>query len=1294
MAAIDTLAGVTLLTGSVNTYLITAQVDVPSNIDDLDGATFIVQTSAIFRYAAGCDTIFNRCIVYENSDCASLGTDNFSNPPATATSPRWNGGVTCAPIHKGCQFIMEPVVARSDFDIGIDASPQFIRDDYGTPTRIWLQQPPSYSEQADHFASENMTIDGCIYESYKDDSSIEFRIPPNIQSLTLDQNAKVETVIFLMNLWAGSSTYAVSGLGSNYVGTFQGDATKTLQLNDPLGTPLKGHASYADPAFWRGVLEVYRNYSLNVIDAVSQAVLNPRIVITADSNDAVRYDEDLVGGIFSERLYEWGAGFEITTPTYDADYRRGLGLWGYTPSVKSFTANDDPTTMADGTILFFVDAGVTAASQAIVDAYTELETDEKLYDAIQREQLVRTDRENFVDTIADSAGTAIDFQGNTVVLTNAAPSGYPLEYTDPTITAYTDGNAFTLNKFNQLVTTAGIVFSQSEMMPDNITISGDAALLEVTDLNGVTVTQDLIMATAGTYDFTGCTIFDVINTSGGAITIEADAGTTISNNTGPNITIIAPTITFDITVDVTAQIIIFASGTQTEIDSATATSLSYEYTGTPIYDVTIYVAGKILFRQTVIQMSASGSALNVTLSNDLLYDAGHGLVWQTDLDYDRTTLEFSALTSQTGPDFYSAMIDAYINETYLRNTAFDMEPFGNAGMLFNNGMEFIDTASQNNWRRMGVSYVVGGVSLYEAVAIYTLTGSVPAGAQAKFQQEDGLNTQLAINTGAIDQLIQVYGDLTHGDFDYRDWGTVKYQENTYREIYVNILDLYAIAEFSPIAYPISTPFTAVDIVAGDPAISITIVDHTGAPISVGGVLFDYEIVDNGTNSGLDIEREIRYNISQGGSYQGELAYNWFADMVSQLGSGYETQAGVIQGLAGTHGFYVSRGGDDHPDFLRFQGNDESYYVPPTTAGVSANNVTAGQVWLYNETRAATIEVTTVTSGYSRLWIDGTDADAGDTIILYWIGIEENLITNTFSATADSVVNVLDVPSTDISYAAYGVDGSTVTEFTFDNGNIEIDIDVGVFWQPQRIYARYKYVMATDPAAMTLFVGGLRSDDPSLILIVTAIADIFLDNVNPTSIRQSGDIVFKRDDGVFPQANPTSGGGGIGIYFEGIGYTYSTGDGPLTPAQEAQLSNASTQSQTAAENTEEIKGSGFVEIDNSLVAITADIEATATQLSLDALQVTVDTKSSQVSVDALQTSVDAVPDSAENADRLLGRAIQGGADGGRTVTQSYRANRNRLDMVTGLVYEEDDITVSHAYNVTRADVDAIVQMDPT
>ena len=70
--------------------------------------------------------------------------------------------------------------------------------------------------------------------------------------------------------------------------------------------------------------------------------------------------------------------------------------------------------------------------------------------------------------------------------------------------------------------------------------------------------------------------------------------------------------------------------------------------------------------------------------------------------------------------------------------------------------------------------------------------------------------------------------------------------------------------------------------------------------------------------------------------------------------------------------------------------------------------------------------------------------------------------------------------------------------------------------------------------------------------------------------------------------------------------------------------------------------------------------------------------------------------AEIADRLLGRTISGGADGGRTVTSALRVIRNRQRIAAGTItfYEEDDSTVSHTGAVTTAAGDPIVEIDPT
>jgi hypothetical protein len=74
----------------------------------------------------------------------------------------------------------------------------------------------------------------------------------------------------------------------------------------------------------------------------------------------------------------------------------------------------------------------------------------------------------------------------------------------------------------------------------------------------------------------------------------------------------------------------------------------------------------------------------------------------------------------------------------------------------------------------------------------------------------------------------------------------------------------------------------------------------------------------------------------------------------------------------------------------------------------------------------------------------------------------------------------------------------------------------------------------------------------------------------------------------------------------------------------------------------------------------------------------------------------VPTAAENADALLGRRINGGADGGRTVGQALAASRNRVtrsgDTLT--VYDVDDVTPLWTATITTdAGADLLTGVDP-
>lgn len=67
-----------------------------------------------------------------------------------------------------------------------------------------------------------------------------------------------------------------------------------------------------------------------------------------------------------------------------------------------------------------------------------------------------------------------------------------------------------------------------------------------------------------------------------------------------------------------------------------------------------------------------------------------------------------------------------------------------------------------------------------------------------------------------------------------------------------------------------------------------------------------------------------------------------------------------------------------------------------------------------------------------------------------------------------------------------------------------------------------------------------------------------------------------------------------------------------------------------------------------------------------------------------------------ADKLLGRSIQGGADGTRTVTSALRKIRNRVAIAGGTmtVYQEDDSTTDHTAAVTTTAGNPITEVDPS
>jgi len=185
--------------------------------------------------------------------------------------------------------------------------------------------------------------------------------------------------------------------------------------------------------------------------------------------------------------------------------------------------------------------------------------------------------------------------------------------------------------------------------------------------------------------------------------------------------------------------------------------------------------------------------------------------------------------------------------------------------------------------------------------------------------------------------------------------------------------------------------------------------------------------------------------------------------------------------------------------------------------ITAPNLLAGtRVQLYNVTKAAELDNSLVSggSGYSyQVNLLGATADVGDTIrmrSIYVSGLSCKAPIESTAVLSGSGLSFIDTQSDCPIYVANGIDGSTVTEFSADYPNIEIDInDPDGTTSVQRIFAWYIYNLTTADGVRNLF-GGLVAEDAINYKIVTSIVDLEFDNVGSAVVIE-GARIFRDDD---------------------------------------------------------------------------------------------------------------------------------------------------------------------------------------
>jgi hypothetical protein len=700
---------------------------------------------------------------------------------------------------------------------------------------------------------------------------------------------------------------------------------------------------------------------------------------------------------------------------------------------------------------------------------------------------------------------------------------------------------------------ANAVVVTSEALFDNLancTFTDNNRAIQITGNQTGSWSDPNLTVSGNTYDieYTGTTDFS----------IQSANALTVNNASTGTLTIVTPVQAFQIDSSETGSLIqIFTTGTQTLLDSTTGSSLNYPYTGTVVVDYVVQKAGFLPQRFTGVTLTNSSTTVNLIISRE--YDASHGLVYTTDASWSRSLNQLTVPTwGVTGQGVFSLMLDSFISETSLRNTAFNLEMDGAGSLFLTNDAEGNADSSIENLIECGCAYLdTAAVTTASWVGVKSV--GTATGFTGEYQQVDGSGTTDARATGIFNELIKMYGDVTHGNFDYTDHLVLKYQPNTYRETRSDVLADYGISALSPTLYIVAMEPVAIGITAGDPAISVTIVDHTGSPLVVGGKSFDYEIQDNGANDGEAMLREINYNLSQDATYQGKDPFNW-PEMLLKSGSTYETIYGAVEGLAGLHGVYVSRSAADHPDFTRHQSNDGTYYIKPVTANASISSIVSGsRLRIYNETTATETYNDVPGTSYSASYTEGTTYTAGDVISVYITQTSGTTAQLPFSTTAiasSTGWTVLAAQVSDDVYDQYGLNGSTITKFTADYVNDEVDLTVASNFAGDELYAWWAYNLTTSQGISDFF-GGITAQDAANILINNSIVSIFLDNTTSTNVYQTDNIRVYRADGAYPVKNPTTGGGGIDVVWRDRVYIAETGVSGLTPTESSQLGEISS-----------------------------------------------------------------------------------------------------------------------------------------
>jgi hypothetical protein len=332
---------------------------------------------------------------------------------------------------------------------------------------------------------------------------------------------------------------------------------------------------------------------------------------------------------------------------------------------------------------------------------------------------------------------------------------------------------------------------------------------------------------------------------------------------------------------------------------------------------------------------------------------------------------------------------------------------------------------------------------------------------------------------------------------------------------------------------------------------ITVTDHGGSPVSWNGLSWGITVIaDMTTNPALTpslIYHYLKHHCSLTATFNGKSGLDWH-----QMLTGYDTTANGTYGATTKGVRVIDQNGDPLIGFIAMQSDSGVVYNPPVySTGTVIGHTVGSRIQVYNETATSEVYNGIPGSTLTITYTEGVEFTIGDVVrvrIAYQNGTTANMEEEYTAVATASGWTVIDDVIADAIYIAYGVDGSTCTEFSWDGVNLQVDInDADNTTQIQRVGAWYQYFITTETGIRDLFQC-IKWDKINEIS-VGATCPLQLDNTKVNPLKLTGGRIY-REDGTTIIA-PASGS--IHIDFDPV-YMVETATSGLTVDESQKLTN--------------------------------------------------------------------------------------------------------------------------------------------